>query len=775
MLERLARTCFRRRWTVLGLWVAVLLGLNILANGVIGSAFRTDFKLPATESRTVFELLAKANPERSGATAQIVFKHAAGVKQPSVQEPMENLFKQIDALPGVDVVSPYSPDSAGRQINKDGNIAFAQLDISDRSQSGYTDLATTIKDLGRQVQVPGLDIQYGGDPFATFELPASELLGILAAVVILLIAFGSVLAMGLPVGTALFGLGAGLSLVTLGSHIFTMPDFSTQLAAMIGLGVGIDYALFIVTRYREGLHNGQAPEEATVTAIDTAGRAVLFAGITVMISLLGMFLMGLKFVQGMAVAGSLAVLTMMIASLTLLPALLGFARERVEVTTWRGVVGLLAPTLGILVAILFGAPGAALAGFAVTAIVIIASLTFAKRLAHQIPRRHHKSREQTFWYRWSRVIQHRPWPALAAGLAALVLLALPVLSIRLGFGDNGNLPEKQTARKGYDLLAEGFGPGFNGPLILVAPVSSGTKAADLGNVTSAITNTEGVAFATPAAILKDQLAVWTVYPTSAPQDKATEQLVHRLRDQVIPATGRDVKVGGLTAVSVDFSNFIANRLPIFIGAVLLFSFVLLMAVFRSLLVPLKAVVLNLLSISAAYGVVVAVFQWGWGASLIGLGREGPIESWAPMMLFAIVFGLSMDYEVFLLSRMREEYDRTHDNATAVADGLAATARVITAAAIVMVCVFASFVLGDQRAIKLFGLGLAVAVLIDATIVRMVLVPATMELLGDRNWWLPKWLNRILPKLNVDGNAHAPALARADADDAEPELVGAGDR
>ena len=779
MLQRLARFCFRRRWAVLGAWIVVLVALSVLANGVIGSAFRTDFKLPATESRDVFDLLAKASPEQSGATAQIVFKDDAGVKQAAVQQPMEALFQKVDALPGVEVISPFSAQSGGRQINQDGTIAFAQLNISDRSQAAYTDLADKIEALGENVHVTGLNIQYGGDPFAKFELPASELLGILAAVIILLIAFGSVLAMGLPIGTALFGLGAGLSLVTLGSHIFTMPDFSTQLAAMIGLGVGIDYALFIVTRYREALHDGASPEDATATAIDTSGRAVIFAGTTVMISLLGMFLMGLKFVQGMAVAGSVAVLTMMIAAITLLPALLGFTRERVEVTTWRGVIGLLAPTFGILLAILFGNPAPALLGFVVSAVIIIGSFTFAKNLRHQIPRRRQHRREETFWYRWSRLIQHRPWPALVAGLVVLILLALPVLSIHLGFGDNGNLPEKQTARKGYDLLAEGFGPGFNGPLILVAPVPAGTTPQDLANVSKAVAATKGVQYATPATILKDQLASWTVFPTSAPQDKATEQLVHRLRDDVIPKTGVDVKVGGLTAVSVDFSNFIARRLPIFIGAVLLFSFVLLMAVFRSLLVPLKAVILNLLSIGAAYGVVVAIFQWGWGASLIGLGREGPIESWAPMMLFAIVFGLSMDYEVFLLSRMREEYDRTHNNAVAVADGLAATARVITAAALVMVSVFASFVLGDNRAIKLFGLGMAVAVLIDATVVRMVLVPATMELLGDRNWWLPKWLDRILPKLNVDGEAHAPGGVPAPVggpdESGEPELVGAGER
>ena len=775
MLQRLARTCFRRRWVVLGVWVAILFVLNMLANGVIGSNFRTDFKLPDTESRTVFQLLEKANPDRSGTTSQIVFQDAAGVTTPEVQQAMQGLFDKVDQLKGVEVVSPYAEQAGGprsRQITDDGTIAFAELNVSDRSQSQYTSLAKHIRDLGDQVNIQGLNLQYGGDMFAEFTVPSSELLGILAAIIILLVAFGSVLAMGLPIGTALFGLGTGISLVVLGSHLFSMPDFSTQLAAMIGLGVGIDYALFIVTRYREALHLGKTPEDATATALDTAGRAVLFAGTTVMISLLGMFLIGLKFVSGLAVAGSLAVLTMMLASVTLLPALLGFTKERIEITTWRGVIGLLAPTIGILLSVLTGIPAFALVGILTTVIVVVASLTFAKRLTHQIPRRRERPREKTFWYRWSRMIQHRPWPALGFGLIALVLLALPVLSIRLGFGDNGNLPDKQTARKAYDLLAEGFGPGFNGQLTLVATVPAGTDPATLQPVTDAVTKTPDVAFASPPVMVSDDLALWSVYPKSAPQDEATEKLVHTLREDVLPSTGVPVLVGGITAVSVDFSGYLGSRLPYFIGAVLLFSFILLMAVFRSVVVPLKAVILNLLSIGAAYGVVVAVFQWGWGASLIGLGRSGPIESWAPMMLFAIVFGLSMDYEVFLLSRIREEYDRTHDNATAVADGLASTARVITAAALVMVSVFASFVLGDQRAIKLFGLGLAVAVLIDATLVRMLLVPATMELLGDRNWWLPKWLDRILPKLNVDGEAHAPATPPQEPD---KELVGASDR
>ena len=382
-----------------------------------------------------------------------------------------------------------------------------------------------------------------------------------------------------------------------------------------------------------------------------------------------------------------------------------------------------------------------------------------------------KPREEQLWYRWSRVIQHRPWPALVVGLVVLLLLAIPVLSLRMGFGDTGNLKEDQTPRRAYDLLAEGFGPGFNGPIIVTV---AGPDAQDRGALDVVHRHVAGHAGRRGDDRTRSR---WPTIsrscrctPTARRRTRRPRSLVHHLRDDVVPASGIDAKVGGFNAASVDFAEYLSGRLPYLIGAVLILSFILLMVVFRSLLVPLKAVIMNLLSIGAAYGVVVAVFQWGWGASLIGVGREGPIEAWAPMMLFAIVFGLSMDYEVFLLSRMKEEYDRTHDNPTAVADGLAATARVITAAALIMVCVFSAFVLGDDRSLKLFGLGLAVAVLIDATIVRMVLVPATMELLGDRNWWFPAWLDRILPRVHIEGK-HAPVPP--EAPEAEKELVGTG--
>jgi len=371
-----------------------------------------------------------------------------------------------------------------------------------------------------------------------------------------------------------------------------------------------------------------------------------------------------------------------------------------------------------------------------------------------MPPRRIKPREQSLWFRWSRIVQRRPWPVLTLAAGVLIVLTLPLFSIRLGFGDMGNMSEDQTVRKAYDLLADGFGPGSNGPLVITVTGDAADDNNARQEFVELLRGTEGVTAAfSPPEPLRPGLAIVTVIPESAPQDEATNQLVDRLRDEVVPVSGVDALVGGQTAASMDFATYLGNRLPILIGAVLVLSFLLLMAVFRSLLVPLKAVIMNLLSIGAAYGVIVAIFQWGWASKLIGVDKAGPIEAWVPMLLFAIVFGLSMDYEVFLLSRIKEEYDRTGDNGTAVADGLAVTARVITAAALIMVCVFSAFVLGEDRSLKLFGLGLAAAVAIDATIVRMFLVPATMELLGERNWGMPKWIDRFLPKIDVEGYHH----------------------
>jgi RND superfamily putative drug exporter len=777
MLGRLAQFCYRRRRFVLLGWVVIFFGLGA-AQGVAGSNFHTEFRLPNTESRAGFDLLAQGNDEQ-GYPGQIVFRTDAGVTDPAVQSAMTKFFGDISAFQRsghqIRVVSPYDPAgqnqvaSAGPEA---GKLAYAQVDFPRQLSQG--EIQSIANDVEKAApEVPGLTIEYGGDPFSKFKPPSSETLGLTFAIFILIVSFGSILAMGLPIGVALAGIGSGVAITTLLSHVMSMPDFTTTLAAMIGLGVGIDYALFIVTRYREGIHQGWTPERSTVVAIDTAGRAVLFAGTTVVISLLGMFLMGLSFVRGLAVGASVTVLMTMLASITLLPALLGFAKHRIELTRYRGLISVSIFALGLLF-IGLKAPWLVGFGFIVLAVLTLLASFAIKPMRREVPRRAAKPIRETFWYKWSRIVQHRPWRALLGGLVILVVLLVPVTQLRLGFSDHGNDPSGQTTRKAYDLLARGFGPGSNGPLFLVSDVPAGTDPAVIDKITKAVQTTPGVAAAVARpADVGGTIVSWFVVPTTSPQDEATTTLVHHLRDDILPSltTGTNVKVlvTGSVAANIDFSDFISRRLPIFVGAVLALSFILLMTVFRSLLVPHKAVIVNLLSIGAAYGIVVAVFHWGWGASALGVGKGGPIDAWAPMMLFAIVFGLSMDYEVFLLSRIREEYDRTGDNATAVADGLAATARVITAAAAIMVFVFGSFLLEVERPIKLFGLGLALAVLLDATVVRMVLVPATMELLGDRNWWFPKWLDKILPKLNVEGHV-ATDLDRELADLVEQEAT-----
>ncbi|MFZ9482924.1 MAG: MMPL family transporter [Ilumatobacteraceae bacterium] len=751
MLARLARFSHRRRrLMVFGIWLPVMIALTAIG-GRLGD-YNTDFSLPDSESKQVVDILKGAGlGERGGDTAQIVFSATQGIDDPAVKTAMEAMFTDVAGIPGLVVTSPYSADGA-RFVSATQPIAFAEIGYEMKGQADRIELADKVRAIGDTVDVDGLTIEYGGQLFAEFEFPPSELLGLIAAVIILLVAFGSVLAMGLPIGTALFGLASGIGIVGIASTFISMPEFSTQMSAMIGLGVGIDYALFIVTRYREALREGFEPEGAVVRAVDTSGRAVLFAGITVMVSLLGLFVVGLSFVRGLAVAGAIAVLVMVVASLTLLPALLGFVGRSIDVTTRAAAAGVAVAVLLSLTAVFTGV--LALIGVGILAGVLVWALRFVPGLGSlriALPARHEKPRQEQFWWRWSRFVQRRPWTAAIAGALVLLVLSVPLLSIRLGFGDTGNLPEDYTARKAYDLITDGFGAGYTAPLTLLTDDVSATPGA-LEAVTAAVSAADGVAFASPANELAPGVHLWQVYPTTSAQDAATGDLVKRLRADVLPTTGVDVKVGGFNAGSIDFADYLAGRLPWLIGGVLVVSFLLLMIVFRSLLVPLKAVIMNLLSVGAAYGVIVAIFQWGWGKDLIGVGKAGPVEAWAPMMLFAIVFGLSMDYEVFLLSRMKEEFDRTGDNDAAVADGLAVTARVITAAALIMVCVFAAFVLGIDRQLKLFGLGMAVAVLVDATIVRMVLVPSTMKLLGARNWWMPKWLDRALPHLNIEGSS-----------------------
>jgi RND superfamily putative drug exporter len=523
----------------------------------------------------------------------------------------------------------------------------------------------------------------------------------------MLLAFGSVVAMGLPIITALFGIVIGFAVLDLLSRVVTTPVFAPEIMAMIGLGVGIDYALFVVTRYRQGLSEKREPREAIALSLATSGRAVVFAGTTVILSLLGLFLMQLPFMRGLAIGAIAAVVLVMMAAITLLPAMLGFSGRAIDKLRVPGLLqGTAEPTA------------------------------------------------RGFWYQWSRTVQRHPLVAGTAALLVLVCLAFPLFSMRLAFTDAGNDPPSITTRQAFDALATGFGPGFNGPLIIAAKVPGGQQAA-VEHLDAVLKSTAGVAFVSPIEFSRSgRAAVMIAYPTTSPQSAQTEALVRTLRNQVIPtttaATGVQAFVGGETAGSVDASSYLSSRLPLVIGVVLLLSFLLLMAVFRSLAIPLKAVVVNLLSVGAAYGVIVAVFQWGWLGGVIGIGATGPIDPWIPLMMFTILFGLSMDYEVFLLSRMREEWRLTHDNSSAVADGLAKTARVITAAAAIMICVFGSFVIGDPlHVLKVFGLGLAAAILIDATLVRMVLVPSIMELIGEANWWMPSWLDRVVPKLGVE--------------------------
>ncbi|MFN2606383.1 MAG: MMPL family transporter [Acidimicrobiales bacterium] len=714
MLERLARTCYHRRRRVLAAWIVAFVLMGVLGATEAGK-YSTNFSVPNTDSQRATDLLDSRFPARAGDTISVIYQAPGGVTAPDVRARAEAVFAQLATYRHVEsVISPYSPEGA-RQVSKDGTIAFAslQLDVlgQDMPVNVTKQMVAQVKKLdaegGPRFELGGLAVQQ-----SEFQNGGgSEGLGILAAVLILLISFGSVLAMGLPILTAVMGIGIGLAIVELLAHVVNVPNFAPIVAAMIGIGVGIDYALFIVTRYRQGLHRGLDPERATVAAMTTAGRAVLFAGTTVVISVLGMLLMNLPFLEGVAVGSAAAVLITMIGSVTLLPAMLGFAGHAVD------------------------------------------------KLKVPFLARDEGDHRSGFWFRWSRLVQRRPWPALVAGLVAVVLLAIPIFSLRLGFPGEETTPTSRSSRRAYDLFVAGFGPGTGAPLILAADLRGAKGVATLDPLVAALASQPGVASVSPAtANPAGDAAVVQLSPVTGAQDEATSTLVHRLRGSVIPdaivGTGAKVYVGGPTAAFIDQSASIKSRLPVFIGVVVFLSFLLLMAVFRSILVALKAAIMNLLSIGAAYGVLVAVVQWGWLKGLFGIHVTSPIANFIPMMMFAILFGLSMDYEVFLLSRVREEYVRSGDNGIAVADGLAATARVITAAALIMIMVFLAFVLGPELVIKQIGLGLAAAILIDATLIRMVLVPATMELLGRANWWLPGWLDRMLPTVSFEASEDA---------------------
>ena len=715
-LARLARWCYRRRRLVVVIWIAGFVVMNALG-GAIGNAYSDNFSGGHSDSISAFNLLKTRFPARAGDTADVVFTADGGVNDPGVRATMESLFTHVGPGAVPHVVALDSPYQDPSRISHDGTVAYATVTFDKQSGDLPAKTAKPVIDAAKKAQRAGLRIELSGPVVArALQAPmgATEGIGLLAAIIILFIAFGSLLAMSLPIIAAIFGVGTGLVFVSLLSHGITVPSFAPYIALMIGLGVGIDYALFIVVRYRTGLHDGLSPEDANVLALTTAGRAVLFAGCTVIISLLGMFMMGINFIYGLSLGAVLAVLMTMLASVTLVPAIMGFAGTKLA--------------------------------------------------AKEHKRRHHRD---TLAFRWSRQIQKRPWLMAGLSLVLLIALAIPMFSIRLGASDQGNDPSSLTTRRAYDLLAKGFGPGFNGPTLLAAELTGKTSAQAVTAFAASLRTDPDVAFVAPPRLNPaGDAAVLTVIPKGAPQDRSTEGLVHRVRSE-IKRNGLAMHVGSVTAIAIDASDHVGARLPYMVIAVILLSFLLLMAVFRSVLVAVKAGIMNLLSIGAAYGVIVAIFQWGWLRNVVGIGRPGPIEFWVPMMLFTVLFGLSMDYEVFLLSRVREEYLMSGDNATAVADGLASTARVITAAAAIMIAVFVSFVLGDLRVLKLMGLGLATAIFIDATVVRMVLVPATMELLGNANWWLPKWLDRIVPRISIEAPPDflpepAPALADAAA-------------
>ncbi|HEY2319862.1 MAG TPA: efflux RND transporter permease subunit [Solirubrobacteraceae bacterium] len=729
-MRKVASWCFRHRWLALGGWVVSLVAL-IAIHSAAGSAFTDNFKLPHTGSFDAIRLLQKASPHQSGETDQLVIGVDHGkVTDPAVVARAKQVFADVAKNPDVaSVVSPFTP-ATSHQIAPDGQVAFANVTFTNAANQNKITAAQAqqfVKSItsrsgdGVQFQVEGNIAEAGN----TNNQGSGLLFGFLAAAIVLFLVFGSFAAMVLPLITAGVSLGAGTAVVGLLSHLMNIATFSTELALLIGLGVGVDYALFIVTRYKQAVLRGESREAAVVEALDTSGRAVLFAGLIVCIAMLGMFALGVSFLYGVAIAAAVTVAFTVIAALTLLPALLAI-------------------------------------------------------LGRWIPRRRERRAlkegklntrvESPAWVRWTHAMSKRPAVFATVAAAIMIIIAIPFFSMRLGSADAGTDASNTTTRKAYDLLAKGFGPGYNGPLELVAQIKSASDLATFKKAQQAVASTPGVVGATGVSVIggeagRPKVAIASVYPKGSPQDASTTDLLSHVRSTVIPSatkgSGLTVLVGGTTAIFEDFSHILSAKLPLFIGVVVVLSFLLLMAVFRSLVIPLTAAVMNLLSAGAAFGVITAIFQKGW----LG-GTTGPIETFVPVLMFPILFGLSMDYEVFLVSRIYEEWHRRRDNTEAVAHGLAATGRTITAAAAIMVLVFGSFILGGERIIELFGVGLASAVLLDALIVRSVLVPALMIIIGDANWKLPHWLDSALPRLNVEGRS-ATRTERHGAPEPEP--------
>jgi putative drug exporter of the RND superfamily len=717
MLKLTRWTIAHRRLVVVS-WLALAVIVFAVSQSV-GNRNANDFALSNTDSQRAVDLLQSRFPAQAGDSDQVVFRTRAGkLTDASTRAVIAPLLARIAQLPHVSgLVSPY--DAGANAVSKTGKIGFATVEFDQRANQLPKAAVDRVIRTAESVRSPALQVELGGQAIEQAQqasLGFATGVGLLAAVAVLLLSFGSLLAMGLPIVTALLGLGAGLGVIGLASHFVDMVDFSSELALMIGLGVGIDYALFIVTRYREAYReNGGDAKAAVELAMNTAGRAILFAGSTVVIALLGMFALGVGLLNGAAIAASLGVLLVLAASLTLLPALLMFTGRRVGRSRSRR------------------------------------SLPDARRAG--------------FWMRWVGLIQRRPLWATVGATVLLLVLAAPALGLRLGSSDAGTDPSKHTTRRAYDLLATGFGSGFNGPLLLTVRLPAAGNTAGLTQLTTTLRHTPGIAsVAAPRLSPARDAAVVSVYPTTSPQSAQTTSLVKRLRAHVLPplanTTGSAVYVGGATATQVDFAHVLGGKLPLFVAVVVLLSALLLLVVFRSLVIPLQAALMNLLSIAAALGVVQAIFERGWGASLIGV-EAGPVDAFIPVMAFAIVFGLSMDYEVFLVSRIHEEWQHRRDASAAVREGLANTGRVITAAAAVMVAVFTSFALGDDRVLKLFGITMASAVFLDAIVIRSILLPAVLELLGRRTWAFPSWFDRRLPRLAIEPAAQpVPALDEA---------------
>jgi RND superfamily putative drug exporter len=705
-----ARAIAHRRLTLIA-WIALLIVVTVIASSV-GTRQATNFSLPGTDTQRAIDLLRREFPAQAGDSDQIVFRARRGpITAPQMRARIAPMLRRVARAPHVSgVVSPFTP-AGSDAVSRDGRIAFATVDFDQRANDLPKASIERVISIAEGARSAALQVELGGQAIEQTQQPPfgfTTAIGVMAAIVVLLISFGSLVAMGLPILTALLGLGTGVGLITLCSQLLDMPDFSTELAVMIGLGVGIDYSLFIVTRFRENYRRDGNADAATIAAMDTAGRAVVFAGCTVIIALLGMFALGVSFLYGVAVAAALAVLLTMLAALTVLPVLLSRFGHRIGRSRGSRADRDRQPAAD-------SAPG--------------------------------------LWWRWASFVSRHPWPSAIVGLALMLALASPVLGMRLASSDAGNDPPGQTTRKAFDLLAEGFGKGFNGPLQVVVVMPRPRDRAALARIGATLQRQPDVVSVGPPQLAPDgRTAVLLAYPRSAPQEEATTDLVNRLRDVTLPpletGTATTVLIAGVTPAQIDFSHVLSEKLPLFIAIVVLLSALLLLVVFRSLLIPLQAAVMNLLSIGASLGVIVAIFQHGWLGGLFGV-EAGPIDSFIPVMLFAIVFGLSMDYEVFLVSRIHEEWTHRRDPSAAMVRGLGTTGRVITAAATIMVCVFLSFVLIDQRVVKMFGLSLAAAVFLDAFIVRSLLVPATLELLGRWTWLLPAWLERRLPHLAIE--------------------------